>query len=82
MNFQKRTIFKALKYKSCVSFQAKAKCFSEKKYEFTDSTHTIYCPTNSRKPLKKIILYMLVLNTFQYKYVCMSWYFQNMMNNL
>ena len=58
---------KALKYKSCLSF-----CACQIKFlEFTDSTNTIYWPKNraknSIKLLKKIFLYMSVLNTFQYK---------------
>ena len=36
---------KALKYKSCLSFRACQK----KIVEFTDSTHTIYWPTNIAK---------------------------------
>ena len=57
---------KALKYKSCLNF-----CACQKKFlEFTDSTNTIYWlknrAKNSIKLLKKIFLYMSVLNTFQY----------------
>ena len=36
---------KALKYKSCLSFRTCQKKF----FEFTDSTHTIYWPTNIAK---------------------------------
>ena len=39
------SILKALRYKSCLSFRACQK----KIVEFTDSTHTIYLPTNIAK---------------------------------
>ena len=45
MNFPERKILKTLKYKSCLSFRMCQKDI----VEYTDSTHTIYLPTNIAK---------------------------------
>ena len=67
---------KALKYKSCLSFRACQK----KIIEFTDSTHTIYWPTNIDKKIANCS--NKLLNTFQYKQCLYCWHFQNVMNKL
>ena len=45
MNFPERKILKTFKHKSCLSFHMCQKDI----VEFTDSTHTIYLPTNIAK---------------------------------
>ena len=58
---------KALRYKSCLSFGACQK----KIVKFTDSTNKIYWQTNIAKKQQTVE-----------KNVCVSWHFQNVMNNL